>query len=368
MTFQTSKESSRPFTVMVEGNIGSGKTTLLKHFAKINGVETYQEPVDRWRDVKGHNTLALMYDDPKRWSLTFQTFVQLTMVDIHTRKTRIPGAIKMMERSIYSARYCFVENLFRSGIMSEVEYAVLSEWFDWLVGNQSCDVDLIVYLRTSPQVVYERIKKRSRSEEREIPLDYLTCLNDLHEAWLMGQGEAKNVVANCADGKILSLNALAAAAVQKKEPIDETNSATSTASATTAASSTAASTTAASSTASTTAALRHFPLPAPVLVIDADLDEAEMIKVFEEKREEILGRRSRNVSGRESGGVRGGERARKPSENATGGKLVRDSLINGFNGHVEVGMEDENQPPSIHRKRYESGEEKREAKILKIVN
>merc|ERR1712136_259120 len=84
MTFQTSKESSRPFTVMVEGNIGSGKTTLLKHFAKINGVETYQEPVDRWRDVKGHNTLALMYDDPKRWSLTFQTFVQLTMVDIHT--------------------------------------------------------------------------------------------------------------------------------------------------------------------------------------------------------------------------------------------------------------------------------------------
>lgn len=27
----------------------------------------------------------LMYSDPSRWSLTFQTYVQLTMLDLHTR-------------------------------------------------------------------------------------------------------------------------------------------------------------------------------------------------------------------------------------------------------------------------------------------
>lgn len=36
-----------------------------------------------WTNIKGHNTLDLMYRDPKRWSLTFQSYVQLTMLKIH---------------------------------------------------------------------------------------------------------------------------------------------------------------------------------------------------------------------------------------------------------------------------------------------
>ena len=117
-------DKDRPYTVIVEGNIGSGKTTFLQHFASDcntpTTVETFQEPVNKWRDVQGHNTLGLMYEDPKRWSLTFQTYVQLTMLDLHTRGTTQPGATKMMERSIYSAKYCFVENLKINGTMPEV--------------------------------------------------------------------------------------------------------------------------------------------------------------------------------------------------------------------------------------------------------
>lgn len=33
--------------------------------------------------------------------------------------------------------------------------------------------DLIVYLRTSPEVAYERIKKRARDEESCVPIEYL---------------------------------------------------------------------------------------------------------------------------------------------------------------------------------------------------
>lgn len=46
------------FTVSVEGNIGSGKSTLLQHFAKFNDVEVLQEPVDKWRNVRGYNLLV----------------------------------------------------------------------------------------------------------------------------------------------------------------------------------------------------------------------------------------------------------------------------------------------------------------------
>jgi deoxyadenosine/deoxycytidine kinase len=44
------------------------------------------EPTDKWRNIQGHNGLALMYEDPRRWALTFQTYVQLTMLQTHLAK------------------------------------------------------------------------------------------------------------------------------------------------------------------------------------------------------------------------------------------------------------------------------------------
>lgn len=43
---------------------------------------------------------------------------------------------------------------------------------------------LLVYLRTSPEVVYHRILKRNREEERFVSLEYLRSLHEMHENWL----------------------------------------------------------------------------------------------------------------------------------------------------------------------------------------
>lgn len=44
---------------------------------------------------------------------------------------------------------------------------------------------LTVYLRTTPEVVYERMKVRGRNEESTVSLSYLQQLHDLHENWLI---------------------------------------------------------------------------------------------------------------------------------------------------------------------------------------
>ncbi|XP_065781536.1 thymidine kinase 2, mitochondrial isoform X4 [Muntiacus reevesi] len=124
-----------------------------------------------------------MYRDACRWGLTLQTYVQLTMLDQHTRPQTLP--VRLMERSIHSARYVFVENLYRSGKMPEVDYVVLSEWFDWIVRNIDVSIDLIVYLRTTPETCYQRLKMRCREEEKVIPLEYLDSIHHLYEEWLI---------------------------------------------------------------------------------------------------------------------------------------------------------------------------------------
>ncbi|KAK2175103.1 hypothetical protein NP493_750g01061 [Ridgeia piscesae] len=181
--------AKKTFTVAVEGNIGSGKSSFLHYFDTSNSVEVVPEPVELWKSVRGHNTLELMYKDSERWSLTFQSYVQLTMLQVHTQKQTCP--VKMIERSLYSARYCFVENLFRSGLMPSVDHAVLTEWFDWIVPNTKVGVDLFVYLRATPETCLERIRSRQRKEEAGVPLEYLETLHQLHDDWLIHQSQFK---------------------------------------------------------------------------------------------------------------------------------------------------------------------------------
>ena len=39
-----------------------------------------------------------LYDDPKRWSFLFQTYIQRTMIEEHCKPCKVP--VKIMERSL----------------------------------------------------------------------------------------------------------------------------------------------------------------------------------------------------------------------------------------------------------------------------
>ncbi|XP_067854273.1 thymidine kinase 2, mitochondrial isoform X2 [Heptranchias perlo] len=154
-----SEEGKKKLVICIEGNIASGKTTCLEYFEKSGNIEALAEPVSKWRNIWNHNLLT--------------------------------APIRMIERSIYSAKYIFVENHYQSSIMPAVDYAVLSEWFDWIVKNNNIPIDLIVYLQTTPETCYQRLKTRCRKEEKVIPLEYLETLHQLYEDWLIRQTSFK---------------------------------------------------------------------------------------------------------------------------------------------------------------------------------
>ena len=70
----------------VQGNIGSGKTTFLNYFKDSKNVEVIPEPVEMWRNVGGYNPLDLLYKDPQRWCSTFQSYFQLTSLQLISKK------------------------------------------------------------------------------------------------------------------------------------------------------------------------------------------------------------------------------------------------------------------------------------------
>lgn len=49
---------------------------------------------------------------------------------------------------------------------------------------------MVIYLKTTPECIFERIKLRERPGENKINLEYLQHLHDLHENWL---NKKKNV-------------------------------------------------------------------------------------------------------------------------------------------------------------------------------
>ncbi|CAG2161771.1 unnamed protein product [Oppiella nova] len=192
------KSASKSYTtIAIEGNVGSGKTTFLTHLQTFNDdtrrlIQCFAEPIDKWRSVRGVNLFSLLNEDINRWCFPFQSYVQLSMLQMHqTAPTDPEVAIKLMERSLHSARYCFVENLFRRQHLRREEYAILDEWFQWIVRYEpSVGIDLIIYLRTDPEVAFERILRRNRPEEKNLTLDYLKDLHHLHEEWLLGRQDS----------------------------------------------------------------------------------------------------------------------------------------------------------------------------------
>lgn len=199
--------------IFIEANIGGGKSTFTRKLMQgVLGTQNYNydvnpgkntllllEPVDEWvkmKDSKGKNILEHYYADPKKYSFSFQmnSFISrceklLEETKKHLNKYGSQAGSVIMERSVYSDYYCFAKNCFENGSMTEIEYNIYKRWFHWLTESFSIQSSCYIYIRTDPEVCYERVKKRSRSAEGVIPLEYLTDLHNKHEEWLLSLPE-----------------------------------------------------------------------------------------------------------------------------------------------------------------------------------
>lgn len=184
-------------TLIVEGNIGAGKSTFLRLVAQHLNAHIVYEPHQRWQQIGGENLLDRFYNDTARWAYTFQTFAFITRV-VEQEQHRAQYSAEpfhVLERSVFSDRFCFARNCHELGFMSSLEWRLYQEWFEWLVYEYTTVPSAFIYLRTDPHVCFDRIKKRNRSEEREVGFDYLALLHKRHEEWLIHKKDIPETIA-----------------------------------------------------------------------------------------------------------------------------------------------------------------------------
>ncbi|XP_038151374.1 deoxyguanosine kinase, mitochondrial isoform X1 [Cyprinodon tularosa] len=205
----SSKDAASPVRrVSIEGNIAVGKSTFAKLLQSASpDWEVMTEPVSEWQNIEGKtskerdssphatvsNLLQMMYQDPQRWSYTFQTYSCMTRLrtQLQPPPARLLNSkalpVQVYERSIYSDRYIFALNMFELGCINATEWMVYQDWHSLLVEQFGHQVELegIIYLRASPQKCMERLKLRGRPEEKGVQLDYLERLHEQHEKWLV---------------------------------------------------------------------------------------------------------------------------------------------------------------------------------------
>jgi deoxyadenosine/deoxycytidine kinase len=102
---------------------------------------------------------------------------------LHEQKNHNPNRI--LERSIYSGYYCFAKTGHKHGFMTDIEWAIHNRWFEFLITNKCLPPHGFIYLRATPEVAYERIKKRARSAEKDLSFEYLQHIHDSHEDFLI---------------------------------------------------------------------------------------------------------------------------------------------------------------------------------------
>ena len=187
--------------ISIEGNIGTGKTTLInilnKKFGKKNNVIFVDEPLQQWLNLKDsdcENILGKFYGDQQRWSYSFQMHAFITRSKAILEQNTDDNVV-IIERSVITDRNVFAYLLYESGKISEMEWKLYIEWFDWLTEHFSkITPDKFIYLKADPKISYQRMVKRTRDEEANIPIDYLNQVSEKHDQWLLGENGNENVI------------------------------------------------------------------------------------------------------------------------------------------------------------------------------
>ena len=179
--------------ITIDGNIGCYKTSILNYFHKNYKLAIDLEPVDNWTDY-----LENLYNTPNS-SYDFQIKVWIDRCWIQEKTT----TSILMERSPNFIKNVFVRKAYEDKTISEKEYENIISLHK--TTDELWKPNGYIYLRSDPDKCLQRINKRGRLAEKNITLEYIQQLHELHEKnYKEAQSSNMNIIAIDVENKSIS--------------------------------------------------------------------------------------------------------------------------------------------------------------------
>ena len=169
--------------IVIEGPIGVGKTSLSKLLAETLHARIVLEVVEE------NPFLAPFYEDPAGYAFKVQTFFLLSR---YKQLQDLNQGALFFEHTV--GDYLFDKDfIFASLNLTGAEWELYQELYQTLKPKLA-QPDLVVYLRSTPDLLLQRIAKRGRSFEHGIKAGYLRRLGAAYDAYFEGYSGPLHVI------------------------------------------------------------------------------------------------------------------------------------------------------------------------------
>lgn len=160
--------------IAVAGNMGVGKSTLVQFMSEQFGGRPFYEPENPY--------LGRFFKDMKRWSFHSQVYYLTHKFRLHREIDKMQGTV-FLDRSIYEDAEIFARGLYLQKKMTKEEFKLYWDLYESMIECINPPT-LLIYLTCSMKTLQERIAKRGRVSEKDVPIAYLRGLQRKYDKWV----------------------------------------------------------------------------------------------------------------------------------------------------------------------------------------
>ncbi|MFN3266242.1 MAG: deoxynucleoside kinase [Deinococcales bacterium] len=162
--------------IAIAGNIGSGKSSLTRLLSSRYALTPVYEAVDE------NPYLQDFYADMAAYAFRSQIFFLAKRLEQHLREVNSCSRV-IQDRTVFEDAAIFAQNLYQQKYIDERDWTTYQKLYTGISPALRIPT-LTVYIKCSLTTLEQRIAKRGRGFERQIPSAYLERLNELYNAFI----------------------------------------------------------------------------------------------------------------------------------------------------------------------------------------
>jgi deoxyguanosine kinase len=174
--------------IAIEGPIGVGKTSLAQALGLRLGARIVLE------DTDSHPVIARFYQDPEKYAFPVQLYFLLTR---YNQQRQLAQQDLFAQATVTD--YLLAKDRIFARLNLDPDELVLYEGVYRLLDGQLAKPDLVVYIRARVEVLAERLRKRNRTFERHISLEYLERVSSAYRDFFFYYDETPLLVVDSSE-------------------------------------------------------------------------------------------------------------------------------------------------------------------------